>query len=660
MTFVRALHYASLLSLAGTLLFAAFVAEPALRRHVDGGYSAFRRQLARVIWGSLALGVLTGLLWLALEASSMSAKTLAQVFAQGIIPIVLARTRFGHDWVLRGILAIPLTLCLFGGVRPATAMARVCLWMAMALGAAELAMIAGAGHAAAGTGWTGGLHLIGDGAHLLAAGAWLGGLLPLALLFAGARRGHASGLALATHQATLRFSFVGILAVATLLATGVLNAVFLVGSISALLGTDYGHLLMLKIALFLTMVTFAAINREWLMPQLAGVPDGSSIGVKWDILRQLQRNALIEAGLGTIVLLIVGALGTTPPALHMQPQWPLPLRLTLDTLKAQPTVRTEAIAMGVVAVGGVALLAFGLLRPRQRMFQLLAGLFIFLAVGWWPLQFMVVTAYPTSFYRSLVPLTASSIVRGRAVYADNCAACHGIDGHGDGPLAKSTPVKPADLTAAHSFEQSDGDLFWWISQGIASGGMPGFATALDAQQRWNVINFIYARAAAAQPRALQSRVTAGPAPRAPDFTFQQRGTDQTLRQLVEQRPVLLMFYELPRSQQRLHQLAAAESILGAAGLQLLALPLEAEDTGSATPLPDFAATADADAVAAYHLFMGKNTAAPCEFLIDRAGFLRAHWEAGTLPGLPDEAALLAQLNLLAQLPLPQQVSVHAH
>ena len=34
-------------------------------------------------------------------------------------------------------------------------------------------------------------------------------------------------------------------------------------------------------------------------------------------MRRLERNALIEAGLGLAILAIVGALGTMPPALHM-------------------------------------------------------------------------------------------------------------------------------------------------------------------------------------------------------------------------------------------------------------------------------------------------------------------------------------------------------
>lgn len=664
LTLVRALHYASLVSLAGGLGFIVFVADPALGGRGDpAAAGAFGARLMRLLWASLVLGLLSGAAWLVLEARSMSGRSLAEVCSQGVVGVVLARTHFGQDWALRGILAVPLALCLLlaGRSKPA-ALAQASLWAALALGAAELALIAGAGHAAAGEGWAGILQLAGDVAHLLAAGTWLGGLLPLALLFAAARRGEDAGAALAARDATRRFSTVGLIAVGTLLATGILNALFLVGNLPALLGTDYGHLLMLKIALFLTMVAFAAINRQWLMPLLAADPGGAGTPANRGLLRQLQRNALVEAGLGAAVLMVVGVLGTTPPALHVQPEWPLPFSLSLATLEAEPALRLQAIAAGVVALGGLGLLVYGLLRPSQRTLPILVGLFVFVAVGWWPLQFMIVTAYPTSFYRSAVPFTASSIERGARAFAANCVACHGADGRGDGPLAKSLPVKPADLTAPHIFGHSDGDLFWWITHGIPTGAMPGFAAVLDEGRRWSVINFIHARAAALQPRVLLPEVTAGPAPLAPDFAFERGGRQDTLHEAAERAPVLLVLYRLPGSEPRLGQLAASEKRLAAAGLRLLALPLDAaaKDAESGAALPDFAAIGDAATTAAYALFEGKDPPAECEFLVDRAGYLRARWRADAAP-LPDEAALLVQLDRLARMKLqPPQAHVHAH
>jgi putative copper resistance protein D len=663
LTLTRALHFASTVSAAGTLCFAALIAGPAFAGYPQAADAdRFWKRVFALVWVSLVLGMISGALWLILEAQSMSGRSIAEVFARGLIGTVLTRTRFGHDWQLRGILLLPLIACLIAAMRRRSAVSAFGLWGGLALGAAELATLAGAGHAAAGTGWAGDLQLLGDGAHLLAAGAWVGGLLPLAMLFAAARHDPRSVAALAAAGATSRFSVLGIVAVGTLLVTGTLNGVFLVGSIPSLLGTDYGQLLMLKIALFLTMAVFAAINRQWLLPQLALPRSGGKDEPRAGAVRQLERNALLEAVLGAAVLVVLARLGTTPPALHVQPEWPLPFRLSLDALAESPAARLQSILAGAGALCGLVLLGYGLYRPRRRMIQILLGLLVFLALGWWPLQFMVVTAYPTSFYRPTVPLTAQSVIRGAQVFADNCAACHGADGRGDGPLAKGLSVKPADLTGEHVFEHADGDLFWWISRGIPEGGMPGFAETIDERRRWDVINFIHARASALQPLVLVPEVTPGPAPLAPDFAFDRAGQSDTLRQAVAKGPVLLLFYRLPSSQGRLAELAAAEASLGAMGIHLLALPADgsASESEAPIPLPDFTAATEPETAKAYALFTGGRDLAECEFLVDRAGFIRARWRTNGATGLPGQPALAAQLDRLAQLPLEQQEHAHVH
>ena len=42
--------------------------------------------------------------------------------------------------------------------------------------------------------------------------------------------------------------------------------------------------------------------------------------------------------------------------------------------------------------------------------------------------------------------TRTDEVRGGELYRRYCASCHGVEGHGDGPLAASLNQKPADLT----------------------------------------------------------------------------------------------------------------------------------------------------------------------------------------------------------------------
>lgn len=107
-----------------------------------------------------------------------------------------------------------------------------------------------------------------------------------------------------------RFSGMGYIAVAVLLATGLANAWFLVGSVSGLTTTTYGQLLVLKLCLFIGMLILATVNRFWLVPTLINDDRNSSPSIM-----RLRRNVLGEQVLGALVLLIVSILGTIEPAI---------------------------------------------------------------------------------------------------------------------------------------------------------------------------------------------------------------------------------------------------------------------------------------------------------------------------------------------------------
>jgi mono/diheme cytochrome c family protein len=95
---------------------------------------------------------------------------------------------------------------------------------------------------------------------------------------------------------------------------------------------------------------------------------------------------------------------------------------------------------------------------------------------------------PKSNTPNPVAETVTSVVAGRAIYQANCAACHGVDGQGGGPLAATTAITPPSLTA-HLSGHSDGDLFYWISNGLP-GGMPAWSSTISETDRWNVINYL--------------------------------------------------------------------------------------------------------------------------------------------------------------------------
>src|SRR5262249_55813262 len=128
--------------------------------------------------------------------------------------------------------------------------------VATVLAACLAGSLAWAGHGSSGSGTPGQFQLGADALHSVAATAWIGGLPPLLLLLAFAhRKGDEPSLATAA-ETTRRFSRLGVLSVSVLLATGIVNTYFLVGTVPGLVGTDYGRLLLAKIALFAVMVAF--------------------------------------------------------------------------------------------------------------------------------------------------------------------------------------------------------------------------------------------------------------------------------------------------------------------------------------------------------------------------------------------------------------------
>ena len=315
--YARAIHFAATMLAAGVVLFAVFVAAPAWRGAAGNGAVAIkvRPRLAVIAWIGLALAAISGAAWLVLTAATMSDLPAAKIFGDGVLWTVLSQTTFGRAWLARFVLAGALATTLPALLSPQRHKTRWLEAAAAALAAAFAGTLAWSGHAAGGLGSEAIVHPAADVLHLIAAAAWVGALLPLIMLFAGADD---ASLAMA-RAATARFSILGIVSVGTLLVTGIVNTYYLAGSVPALLHTDYGRLLLIKIALFLAMVAIATVNRFRLTPQLLLE---TSIAASRDALRQLRRNAAIEALAGAIIIAIVAALGTVVPAIHAAHQHP--------------------------------------------------------------------------------------------------------------------------------------------------------------------------------------------------------------------------------------------------------------------------------------------------------------------------------------------------
>ncbi len=86
-----------------------------------------------------------------------------------------------------------------------------------------------------------------------------------------------------------------------------------------------------------------------------------------------------------------------------------------------------------------------------------------------------------------VPSEPPSLSRGRQVYQENCASCHGASGRGDGPVAAALSPRPADLAdAAALLASSPLDFYRRITVGSAGTSMAPFEHVLSSEDRWAV------------------------------------------------------------------------------------------------------------------------------------------------------------------------------
>jgi putative copper export protein/mono/diheme cytochrome c family protein len=325
---LRGTHTAALASLFGTLVFQAFV----IRWWPDTRWAiTLRTRLARLTTISLLLSLSLGIAWLiARTAAIAGASTLAETLEA--LPLVALDTRFGRLLLLRfALLLVLLPLCLADRrwLAPSRAPARATAangrasagkrgngpsarpagqrWTAstaIALAAGALALQAASSHAGAMEGANGRGLVIAETLHVLAAGAWLGGLLPLLICLATMPAEPLAGV-------LRRFFPLGVATVLIIAATSLVQALYLVGSVPALVGTPFGLVALGKTALFVALLGFAALNRFVFSGKAGG---------------RLRRSIVAETTLAVLTMLAAGTLAHLTPGVHEQPIWPFAWR----------------------------------------------------------------------------------------------------------------------------------------------------------------------------------------------------------------------------------------------------------------------------------------------------------------------------------------------
>ncbi|HEY4655360.1 MAG TPA: cytochrome c [Cyclobacteriaceae bacterium] len=81
-----------------------------------------------------------------------------------------------------------------------------------------------------------------------------------------------------------------------------------------------------------------------------------------------------------------------------------------------------------------------------------------------------------------------AVARGKENYDVYCWSCHGKKGRGDGAAGVSFPVKPADFRVQAVRGQSDGALYWKLTNG--RGNMTAYQDLLSDEQRWELVSYI--------------------------------------------------------------------------------------------------------------------------------------------------------------------------
>jgi putative copper resistance protein D len=312
---VRWLHLSASILLASLFLFEAAIVLPAMKNSlVATGHllETSRRLTCRTALWTLLVALISWVLWSWLVASTMTGDNLIECFQTGDWLTVLVGTQFGHIWLFRVIVSLLLGTVLWVLARRSGRRSFLQKTL-VGLSVLELVSLVGAGHGTASPGPLGIVHLLADALHLLASAFWPGALVPLAaFLFLSLKSSQLEAIGLAA-PVVRKFSASSLTAVASLALTGLVNTIFMVGSLPALLTSAYGQILVSKLVLFLGMIGFGAWNLFLLKPRLpVGLPIVNFAQQK-STLHSLLRNVLWEIGLATVVVLIVGWLGTTPP-----------------------------------------------------------------------------------------------------------------------------------------------------------------------------------------------------------------------------------------------------------------------------------------------------------------------------------------------------------
>ena len=295
---VSAISYITIAVFLGQLVAAGFL--------LPQGQAATLRT-ALLVWARASLLLFLCAAWLALLVQG--AKLQHAFPSAELLWRYLTMTQSGKTWFAREVYGIAMLLGIW--LLPTKNVSRkvVCLLVVLALPLVAARSLTS--HAAA-VRDDAVIALIVDAIHLIATALWAGGLVALWRIFYFDRENHLS--AALTAQVVQRFSRLALASVLLLFVTGAYQSWIHVGSVDILLNTEYGNVLALKLALFLAMLAFGALNFLSTKAQLCQL---TNIGNPKDKISQRALKRIgAESLVGLIIFSVTGLLTVLPPGVH--------------------------------------------------------------------------------------------------------------------------------------------------------------------------------------------------------------------------------------------------------------------------------------------------------------------------------------------------------
>lgn len=282
----RFLHDAAAMMLWGTFGFIWVLVPARLAGVVDRKLDAFRLSLT-------AIAVLSTAAVLPLQTAIIG-DGWQDALAGPVLFDVVTATSVGRAWLWQAAGALLLTGSLAAPRRFRTVATTIAA-------GSVLAGLALQGHAVMQDGWQAVVHPLNDVVHVLSGGAWVGALVPLILILSEFGKSTFRAEAAVALRA---FSTVGHVAVGLVIASGLANSFFIVGSPIGW-SNPYRALLTAKVVVVFVMTAIAIANRYWFVPRI-----GRN---RRDVVQAIRLGTIFEIATGLTAIALVSVFGMLDP-----------------------------------------------------------------------------------------------------------------------------------------------------------------------------------------------------------------------------------------------------------------------------------------------------------------------------------------------------------